>query len=160
MAFNYVGSLKALLARGDFPSESSLFRLHYQFTTAICIGGSIFLTANEFFGETINCMTDLDGHVINTYCWIKSTFTMDDYHYRWDHLIIHLMIKESQCLPVQDKKKKCLSHLIKIIDSDIAIHHFMNNSFADKPVVLVIFIGCLLRNAELWWMNFSTCEFL
>ncbi|KAF2358626.1 Innexin [Trinorchestia longiramus] len=82
MAFNYVGSLKALLARGDFPSESSLFRLHYQFTTAICLGGSIFLTANEFFGETINCMTDLETHVINTYCWIKSTFTMDDYQYR------------------------------------------------------------------------------
>lgn len=71
-----------MLARGEFPSESSVFRLHYQFTTALCIGSSIFLTANEFFGETINCMTDLPGNVINTYCWIKSTFTMDDYQYR------------------------------------------------------------------------------
>lgn len=83
MALAYVGGLKAMLARGEFPSESSVFRLHYQFTTALCIGTSIFLTANEFFGETINCMTDLPGNVINTYCWIKSTFTMDDYQYRY-----------------------------------------------------------------------------
>uniref|UniRef100_A0A2P2HW92 Innexin n=1 Tax=Hirondellea gigas TaxID=1518452 RepID=A0A2P2HW92_9CRUS len=82
MALNYIGPLKSLLERGDFPSESSMFRLHYQFTTALLLGSSIFLTANEFFGETINCMTDLPNHVINTYCWIKSTFTMDDYQYR------------------------------------------------------------------------------
>lgn len=82
MAFKYVGALKELLARGEFPSESSVFRLHYQFTTALLIGSSIFLTANEFFGDTIDCMTELPGNVINTYCWIKSTFTLQDYSYR------------------------------------------------------------------------------
>ena len=82
MAMNYVGSLKALLASGEFPSESSVFRLHYQFTVALLIGSSVLLTASEFFGDPIDCITDLPGNVINTYCWIKSTFTMNDYQYR------------------------------------------------------------------------------
>jgi len=82
MALSYIGGLKELLARGEFPSESSIFRLHYQFTTALLIGSSIFLTANEFFGDTIDCMTDLPNNVINTYCWIKSTFTLQDYQFR------------------------------------------------------------------------------
>lgn len=82
MAINYIGGLKEILARGEFPSESSVFRLHYQFTVAILLGSSIFITAADFFGAPINCLTDLPGNVINTYCWIKSTFTLSEYQYR------------------------------------------------------------------------------
>jgi len=83
MAFNYVGSLKSILARGEFPSESAPFRLCYQATVAFLVGSSLFLSASEFFGDPINCITDVGAaNVINTYCWIKSTFTMEDYQYR------------------------------------------------------------------------------
>lgn len=85
MAMNYVSGLKAILSRGEFPSESSLFRLCYQATVAFCIGSSVFLTASEFFGNPINCLTGLEDqkNVVDTYCWIKSTFTMEDYQFRW-----------------------------------------------------------------------------
>jgi len=84
MAMNYVSGLKAILSRGEFPSESSLFRLCYQATVAFCIGSSVFLTASEFFGNPINCLTGLEDqkNVVDTYCWIKSTFTMEDYQFR------------------------------------------------------------------------------
>ena len=83
MVLGYVGGLKSLLAGEEFCSESIIFKLCYRYTVAFLVGSSLFLTANEFFGKPIDCITDLDaGNVVNTYCWIKSTFTMNDYQYR------------------------------------------------------------------------------
>lgn len=81
-AIAYIGSLKDFIARAEFNSENAVFRLHYQFTVAFLIGASVLLTASEFFGNPINCITELPKNVINTYCWISSTFTIQDYHFR------------------------------------------------------------------------------
>jgi len=81
-AIKYVSGLKEYLSRGDCVNESSIFRLHYQFTVVILLGASILLTASEFFGNPIQCITDLQKNVINTYCWIHSTFTIQDYYLR------------------------------------------------------------------------------
>lgn len=41
------------------------------------------MTASEFFGDPISCIVGVEeDHVIDTYCWIKSTFTMSDYSLR------------------------------------------------------------------------------
>ena len=82
-AIRYLGDLKAYLARGECVNESSVFRLHYQFTVVVLIGASVLLTAAEFFGDPISCITNLpQTNVINTYCWIHSTYTMQDYYLR------------------------------------------------------------------------------
>nr|AFN25964.1 innexin 1 [Cancer borealis] len=82
-AIRYLGGLKAYLARGECVNESSVFRLHYQFTVVVLIGASVLLTAAEFFGDPISCITNLpQTNVINTYCWIHSTYTMQDYYLR------------------------------------------------------------------------------
>lgn len=82
-AIKYLGGLKAYLARGDCVNECAVFRLHYQFTVVLLIGSSVLLTAAEFFGNPIECITGLSqSNVINTYCWIHSTFTIQDYYLR------------------------------------------------------------------------------
>lgn len=82
-AIKYLGGLKAYLARGECVNESSIFRLHYQFTVVILIGASVLLSAAEFFGNPIDCLTNIaQANVINTYCWIHSTFTIQDYYLR------------------------------------------------------------------------------
>ena len=82
-AIKYLGSLKSYLSRGEFTSESAIFRLHYQFTVTVLVGASVLLTAAEFFGDPINCLTEFGAkNVINTFCWIKSTFTIYDYENR------------------------------------------------------------------------------
>ncbi|MPC13296.1 innexin inx1-like [Portunus trituberculatus] len=87
-AIKYLGGLKAYLARGECVNESSIFRLHYQFTVVVLIGASVLLTAAEFFGNPIDCITGLSqGNVINTYCWIHSTFTIQDYYLRESGMI-------------------------------------------------------------------------
>ncbi|XP_047469111.1 innexin inx1-like [Penaeus chinensis] len=82
-AIKYLSGLKSYLAREECVNESSVFRLHYQMTVVLLIGSSILLTAAEFFGNPIDCITGLGAkHVINTYCWIHSTFTIQDYYLR------------------------------------------------------------------------------
>ncbi|XP_012235268.1 innexin inx3 [Linepithema humile] len=58
--------------------DNAFFRLHYRHTSAILFLCCIIVSANNLIGEPIHCLADLrDGtHVINTYCWITSTYTI------------------------------------------------------------------------------------
>lgn len=58
--------------------DNVVFRCHYRTTTAILFVSCILVTANNLIGDPMNCINDgaLPRHVINTYCWITSTFTL------------------------------------------------------------------------------------
>lgn len=58
--------------------DNSVFRLHYRVTTLLFVIFSILVTATQFFGDPIRCIQrdDIPEKVINTYCWIESTFTL------------------------------------------------------------------------------------
>lgn len=58
--------------------DNMVFRLHYRITSAILFVRCILCTTNSLIGDPISCIADssLPGHVINTYCWITSTFTL------------------------------------------------------------------------------------
>jgi hypothetical protein len=57
--------------------DSPFFKLHYRTSATICFMCCLLVTANDLIGNTIDCITnDLPGNVINTYCWIMSTFSM------------------------------------------------------------------------------------
>lgn len=80
----YLGGLRASLSRGECVNESAVFRLHYQFTVVALVSASILVTVAECFGDPIDCITDVSrADVINTYCWIHATFTIQDYYLRY-----------------------------------------------------------------------------
>lgn len=58
--------------------DNMVFRLHYRITSAILFVCCILCTTTSLIGDPISCITDggVPGHVINTYCWITSTFTL------------------------------------------------------------------------------------
>nr|CAD7460975.1 unnamed protein product [Timema tahoe] len=58
--------------------DNMVFRCHYRITSAIFFVCCILCTANNLIGDPINCINDgaIPGHVINTFCWITSTFTL------------------------------------------------------------------------------------
>ena len=57
--------------------DSQIFKLHYKTSATICLICCLLVTANDLIGSTIDCISDgLPGNVINTYCWIMSTFSM------------------------------------------------------------------------------------
>nr|XP_023029033.1 innexin inx1-like [Leptinotarsa decemlineata] len=77
--FKLLGGLANYLKYRDIVTDCAIFRLHNTFTCALLMACSLIITANQFVGNPIQCIVDgLPTHVINTYCWISSTFTMPD----------------------------------------------------------------------------------
>ncbi|KOB69885.1 Innexin [Operophtera brumata] len=58
--------------------DSLAFRLHCGATTAALLAASAALTTRHLVGNPIDCIhtRDIPEDVLNTYCWIHSTFTV------------------------------------------------------------------------------------
>ncbi|XP_045453280.1 innexin shaking-B-like [Melitaea cinxia] len=74
-------SLYALLSGGQGINpkiDSVAFRLHCGATTAALLAASAALTTRHLVGNPIDCIhtRDIPEDVLNTYCWIHSTFTV------------------------------------------------------------------------------------
>ena len=55
----------------------NVFRLHYKATVMILILFSLLVTLQQYSGDQIDCIVDvIPLNVIDTYCWIHSTFTI------------------------------------------------------------------------------------
>jgi len=77
--YNLLSGLKVYLKRQEIVTDNPVFRLHYMFTTVLLCTFSLIITANQFVGSPIDCIVDgLPRPIINTYCWISTTFTMPD----------------------------------------------------------------------------------
>ena len=76
--YNILAGLKDYFRRQEIVTDNVVFRLHYIFTTVLLIAFSLLVTASQYVGNPIQCINDNDVpiHVINTYCWISTTFTI------------------------------------------------------------------------------------
>lgn len=77
--YKLLGGLSKYLKRQDITTDSVLFRMHNHFTSVLLFTCSLLITATQYVGNPISCIVQgLPTNVINTYCWITSTFTMPD----------------------------------------------------------------------------------
>ncbi|KAK0171969.1 hypothetical protein PV328_005353 [Microctonus aethiopoides] len=77
--FKLLGDVRGYLRRPDVQTDSMVFRMHNIFTTVLLLTCSLIVTATQMVGNPIMCIADSKiKHVIDTYCWITSTFTMPD----------------------------------------------------------------------------------
>lgn len=77
--FKLLGGLANYLKYRDIVTDCAVFRMHNSFTCVLLMACSLIITANQFVGNPIQCIVNgLPTHVVNTYCWISSTFTMPD----------------------------------------------------------------------------------
>ena len=60
--------------------DSPFFKLHYRITCTLLFIACILVTANHLIGNTIDCISSkaIPSNVLNTYCWIMSTFSVPD----------------------------------------------------------------------------------
>jgi len=74
------------VVRGDGPGtvkiDNKVFQLHYRLTTFLFLGFSVLVTAYNMLGEPVNCScSGCSGNItlsmMNTYCWITSTYIYD-----------------------------------------------------------------------------------
>lgn len=62
--------------------DSQVFKLHYKMTTALFFICSVLVTAKEYFGTPIDCISNsqVPLSVLNNYCWMMTTFTVPAGH--------------------------------------------------------------------------------
>lgn len=71
------GMIKIRYRGGKADIDSQVFKLHYRTSATICFIGCLLVTANDLIGNTIDCISsNIPGNVLNTYCWIMSTFSV------------------------------------------------------------------------------------
>ncbi|KAJ8921850.1 hypothetical protein NQ315_008482 [Exocentrus adspersus] len=60
--------------------DSPVFRLHTNATVILLVTFSIAVTTRQYVGNPIDCVhtRDIPEDVLNTYCWIHSTYTVLD----------------------------------------------------------------------------------
>ena len=70
--------LRGLLRVSHVHIDSWVFRLHYSVTTTVMFAFSLIVSAKQYVGNPIDCIhsKDIPEEVLNTYCWIHSTYTI------------------------------------------------------------------------------------
>lgn len=70
--------LKNLVKVSHVKTDSIVFRLHYSITVMILMSFSLIITTRQYVGNPIDCVhtKDIPEDVLNTYCWIQSTYTL------------------------------------------------------------------------------------
>ena len=77
MLMPVAGLIKVRYRGAKADIDSPFFKLHYRTTATICFICCILVTANDLIGNTIDCIgQSIPGNVLNTYCWIMSTFSV------------------------------------------------------------------------------------
>lgn len=88
--YKLLGSLKDYFKLQDIQTDNAIFRLHNVFTTVLLLTCSLVITATQYVGQPISCIVSgIPTHVVNTFCWISSTFTMPDAFRRQVRNILH-----------------------------------------------------------------------
>lgn len=77
--YKLLGGLKEYFKVQEIQTDNAVFRLHNIFTTVLLLACSLVITATQYVGQPISCIVNgIPIHVVNTFCWISSTFTMPD----------------------------------------------------------------------------------
>lgn len=58
--------------------DNAVFRLHCKASALLLFGSCLLVSVGQFFGDPIDCIVEKDvpSGVMDTYCWIHSTFTL------------------------------------------------------------------------------------
>lgn len=80
MVFDLFSSVKRLTKLDSVCIDNNVFRLHYKATVIFLVAFSLLVTSNQYFGDPIDCIQkdDIPTNLLDTYCWIHSTFTLPD----------------------------------------------------------------------------------
>lgn len=74
------GSLQRILKHQTIVIDNAIFRLHWLLTSVMLIAFSLVTAARQYVGDPIECLISekIPPRILDTYCWIHSTFTIPD----------------------------------------------------------------------------------
>lgn len=77
--FDVFGSVKDLIKLDEICIDNNVFRLHYKATFVVLVTASLLVTSKQYIGDPIDCIVEeIPNGVMDTYCWIHSTFSVKD----------------------------------------------------------------------------------
>lgn len=100
--------LKSLIKISHYHIDTAVFRLHYSLTVILLIAFSLIITTRQYVGNPIDCIhsKDLPEDVLNTYCWIHSTYTIKGaYTKRMGHDVPFPGVDNSRLYPDHERKE-------------------------------------------------------
>jgi len=70
--------LKSFIQYRRINTEGLVFKMHYRATVCFILTFCVLVASRQYVGDPINCLhsKDLPHDVINTFCWIHSTFSV------------------------------------------------------------------------------------
>ena len=74
---SFLSPIKEFIGWDHYQIDDVIFRLHSKVTVGILVTFSLLVTGTQYIGDPIDCIVeDVPGSVMDTYCWIHSTFTL------------------------------------------------------------------------------------
>lgn len=75
--FDLFSSVKDFIKLDTVCIDNNVFRLHYKASFIILVVFSLLVTSKQYIGDPIDCIVDeIPQNIMDTYCWIHSTFTI------------------------------------------------------------------------------------
>lgn len=117
--------LKSLIKISHIHIDSAVFRLHYSLTVILLIAFSLIVTTRQYVGNPIDCIhsKDLPEDVLNTYCWIHSTYTITAAYRKREGLEVPFPgVDNSKSYPESERKEYryyqwvCFMLFLQVID--------------------------------------------
>lgn len=145
--------LKSLIKISHIHIDSAVFRLHYSLTVILLIAFSLIVTTRQYVGNPIDCIhsKDLPEDVLNTYCWIHSTYTITAAYRKKEGLEVPFPgVDNSKSYPESERKEYryyqwvCFMLFLQVID---------------RPFMYVVFSFSVLDFNRLHLANLSFVKY-
>ncbi|XP_064457652.1 innexin inx1-like isoform X3 [Ornithodoros turicata] len=151
---NLFGGLRRLLRRRTVSIDNCVFRLHWLVTSLVLVTFSLLITARQYVGEPIECVPPSDDFpmsVLNTYCWIHSTFTIPSAFVKKVGVeVAHPGVDNSGSW-FQDKRYTAYYQWVVIMEDQERTH---------KTSILTEYLFRNLKKHQVYALKYMFCEFL
>lgn len=113
--YKLLGGLKDYFKLQEVQTDSTIFRLHNVFTTVLLLACSLIITATQYVGQPISCIVNgVPPHVVNTYCWISSTFTMPDAFQRHVSIVLIALFLVFCSIALKQQKSRTMNSILPL----------------------------------------------
>lgn len=75
-----IGPLKSFIKMPSCTIDNNVFKMHYRVSCMILFMCSVLVTARQYFGDPIDCISrdDIPPELLDTFCWVHTTFSVID----------------------------------------------------------------------------------
>lgn len=165
--------IRGFLKSGGACIDDCVFRVHYQITSILLLAFSLIITARQFVGDPIDCLVSgVPAHVVNSYCWTASTFTLTDgdgrgndrdkyYHKYYQWVCFVLFFQSASFYATRQAWKACEGGRIgRLAEGLTVVVTADDDRVADRLRALTGYFAKNRRSHDSFALQYAACEAL